>query len=53
MMLHRHFVEETTNKGMTKSKDLMNDKGNNHNELPLDEVTEEAPKKRGRKKAEK
>ena len=52
MMLHRHFAEKT-NEGMTKSKDLMNEKGNAPNELPLDEVTEEAPKKRGRKKAEK
>lgn len=52
MMLHRHFVEETTNKGMTKSKDLTNKKGDAPNELPLDEVTVEAPKKRGRKKAE-
>ena len=52
MMLHRHFEKEKINEGITALDDITPKPEFESEVFPPDKVTEEAPRKRGRKKAE-
>lgn len=52
MMLHRHFEKENQTEGMTTLNDITPKTDYVSEVFPPEEVTAEAPRKRGRKKAE-